>query len=65
MLRDDEVPIKLSDFERARDGLYRLTTALEDVDTDLADDGDHFAVFRQLYQVASDLRGFELAVALQ
>jgi hypothetical protein len=48
-----------------RDGLYALSTALDDVDADLADDGDFEAALRHLYQAASDLRGVELEVSPQ
>ena len=64
-LRSGEVPVSWSDFERVRDGLYALSTALDDVDGDLADDGDFEAAFRHLYQAASDLRGVELEVSAQ
>lgn len=64
-LRSDEVPIAAADFERVRDGLYALTAALEDVEADLADDGDYEAAFRHLYRVAMDLRGLELEVSPQ
>ncbi len=62
-LRSNEVPISLTHFERLRDGVYRLTTALEDVDLDLAEDGDYEAAFRHLYEAATELRDFELVVA--
>lgn len=65
MLKEDEVPVKELDFERARDGIYQLGCALEDVDSDLAEDGDYVAAFRHLYRAASELRGLELAPASQ
>lgn len=62
-LRPGEVPITTDDFERLRDGVYRLTSALEDVDLDIAEVGDYEAAFRHLYEAASDLRAFEFAIA--
>lgn len=61
-LRSTEVPIRLIDFERLRDGLYIVNSALDDVDLDLSEDGDYAAAFRHLYAAASGLRGFELVV---
>ena len=63
MLRPDEVPLSARDFERLRDGVYLLTTALEDVDGDLAADGDVEAAFRHLYRAAAALRGLEVSAA--
>jgi hypothetical protein len=55
----------VTDFERLRDGLYVVSSALDDVDMDLSEDGDFEAAFRHLYAAASGLRGFELVVAAQ
>lgn len=63
MLGRDEVPLPLSQFEHLRDGLYRLTSALEDVDGDLAEDADYGSAFRHLYNAATELRGFEIEAA--
>jgi hypothetical protein len=64
-LQSNEVPITVTDFERLRDGLYVVSSALDDVDMDLSEDGDFEAAFRHLYAAASGLRGFELVVAAQ
>jgi len=57
------VPISRDDFERLRDGIYRLTSALEDVDLDLSEGGSLGAAFHHLRAAAMDLRDFELAVS--
>ncbi|HXY46132.1 MAG TPA: hypothetical protein VEH29_18240 [Acidimicrobiales bacterium] len=62
-LQRHEVPISQADFERCRDGIYAITAALEDVEVDLAEDGDFQAAFRHLYAAATELRGFELTVS--
>ncbi len=64
-LQSNEVPITLTDFERLRDGLYVVSSALDDVDLDLSEDGDYEAAFRHLYAAASGLRRFDLVVATQ
>lgn len=55
--------MSLTSFERIRDGLYGLASALEDVDADLAGDGDFEAAFRHLYKAAGVLRSTEIEVS--
>lgn len=45
-----------SGWETLRDALFRLDAALQDVDTDLAEDGEAREALWQLYRTAADVR---------
>jgi hypothetical protein len=60
-LGPDDVLISRTAFQQLRDLLYRIDTALQDVDGDLASAGDE-AEYRRalwhLYRTAADVRTF-------
>ncbi|GIU93398.1 MAG: hypothetical protein KatS3mg011_2304 [Acidimicrobiia bacterium] len=59
-LGSDDVLLARSTLQSIQDFLYELEAALVDVDSDLAETGDHRAALWHLYRVAAEARRLEV-----